>query len=131
VKEEVRVTVVSHDGSGRINPLAVCTAHAVWSVEGGEGAVGRTEEAVRRSACVIVEPRDGPRRVDALGYCECGARRIEAGADAFGRPQEAVTDAACVKIGSGDGPGWVDGLATRPLKKADIGTCGNPGDRSW
>src|SRR5262249_24499784 len=122
---EVRVKVVAHDGSGGINPLAVGIARAVWSVEASEGAVDSPHEAVACAACIIVKASNGPRRVDALGNCKCGTKGIDTSDGAIGRPQEAVTYACCIKIGTRDRPGRVDGLlATRRLKKADIGTRG-------
>ena len=95
-------------------------AYGPWDIERGEGAVGRPQEAVSHEACVNVETRDRPRRVDGLRHCGAidGAWGIERGEGAVGSPQEAVIHEACVKVGSRDRPGRVDG-SDRPMCRFD------------
>ena len=76
----------SRSDASRVEGLAERECGARW-IEGGEGAVGSTHEAVTPN-CVTVEPGDRPCRVDGEGHgVDRGARRIERDEGAVGTPQ--------------------------------------------
>ena len=63
---------------------------------------------MKHEACVIIQSRYLPRRVDALGAGAYRARDIERGDGSVASPQEAVRHQACVFVESRDLPRWVD-----------------------
>jgi hypothetical protein len=88
----------------------VCGARGI---EGGQGPVGGSQEAVKRVVCALVITRDRSRRVDGRGVdlllAKVAIGGIEFGEGAVAGPHEALLCAACVIVASRGHPSRVDG----------------------
>src|SRR5580692_8823080 len=125
----VRVDVASGDCSRRVDTGGERAGRSDGSsarrLERGELATGSPEEAVTYLVRIIVDSRDGPRRVNAGGVCTVDLLRgIECGESSARSPQEPVCHRVRVIVISRDHACWIDGereSAVDPVR--DIERC--------